>query len=288
MSYHSRPVLSALRLLAAVFLGFATSAPAEEGPPASGSGEYRIGPEDILQVSVLGNEDLNQTVLVQADGSFLFPLVGRMQAADRTPAQLERELAQRLGDGFIRDPQVTVIVREYRSKIVFVVGELSRPGPYPLSGGMRLIEVLARAGPPTPRAGTTVVVVRPGRAVSAPTLPAEGAGKGATEVITVDLRDIEAGRLDKNLSLQAGDTVFVGAAPTVFVSGEVRNPGAYQVGLGTTVRQVVSMAGGFTEHAAEGRLRVIRVVAGRSKELKIKLDDSVQPGDTVIAKPTLF
>ncbi|HEY2945412.1 MAG TPA: polysaccharide biosynthesis/export family protein [Vicinamibacteria bacterium] len=252
--------------------------------------EYQIGPEDILKVTVYGHEDLTQTVVVQSDGTFVFPLIGRVKGGDLSPKELERKITVLLSQGFIRNPQVTVIVQEYRSKTIFVVGEIMRPGTYPLSGSRTLVEALAKAGPTTANAGAEVVIVRPHGEVQGPVLPnqVEGPASAAAEVIRVSMPDIQAGDLSKNVLLRPNDTVFVPLAPKVFVSGEVRNPGAYPFAPGTTVRQAISLAGGLTEDGSSGRIRVVRAAGGKSRELKIKLEDAVQPGDTIVVKSKLF
>jgi len=260
-------------------------------PSASLPPEYQIGPEDILKVTVYGHEDLTQTVVVQSDGTFVFPLIGRVKGGDLSPKELERKITVLLSQGFIRNPQVTVIVQEYRSKTIFVVGEIMRPGTYPLSGSRTLVEALAKAGPTTANAGAEVVIVRPHGEVQGPVLPnqvGEGPASAAAEVIRVSMPDIQAGDLTKNVLLRPNDTVFVPLAPKVFVSGEVRNPGAYPFAPGTTVRQAISLAGGLTEDGSSGRIRVVRTVAGRSREVKIKLEDAIQPGDTIVVKSKLF
>jgi len=266
----------------------APAAPPSASPAAS---EYQIGPEDILKVTVYGHEDLTQTVVVQSDGTFVFPLIGRIKGGDLTPKELERKITVLLSQGFIRNPQVTVLVQEYRSKTIFVVGEIMRPGTYPLSGSRTLVEALAKAGPTTANAGAEVVIVRPQGEVQGPVLPnqvGEGAASAMAEVIRVNMRDIQAGDLTKNVLLRPNDTVFIPQAPKVFVSGEVRNPGAYPFSPGTTVRQAISLAGGLTEDGSSGRIRVVRTVEGKSRELKIKLEDAIQPGDTIVVKSKLF
>jgi polysaccharide export outer membrane protein len=267
-------------------------APAAPAPTASpASTEYQIGPEDILKVTVYGHEDLTQTVVVQSDGTFVFPLIGRVKGGDLTPKELERKITVLLSQGFIRNPQVTVIVQEYRSKTIFVVGEIARPGTYPLSGSRTLVEALAKAGPTTSNAGGEVVIVRPHGEVQGPVLPnqvGEGPASASAEVIRVNMPDIQAGDLSKNILLRPNDTVFVPLAPKVFVSGEVRNPGAYPFASGTTVRQAISLAGGFTEDGSSGRIRVVRTFEGKSREVKIKIDEPVQPGDTIVVKSKLF
>jgi len=280
----------------------AQTPPAAAPPPAAaatalaGPADYQIGPSDILNVTVYGHPDLTQTLFVQPDGTFTFPLVGRVKGSDMTPAELEKKLAILLSKGFIRNPQVTVVVQEYRSKTVYVVGEVARPGPYPLSGRTTLVEVLAKAGPTT-NAGAEVVVVRPhqGVAVAGPVLPTEVAegeeappDKPRAEVIRIAVGDIQAGELEKNLFLQPNDTVFVPQAPKIFVSGEVKSPGAYGWFPGMTTRQLISLAGGLTPDGSDGRLKVVRQVDGQSEEGKIKLDDPVKPGDTVVVRRRLF
>ena len=124
---------------------------------------------------------------------------------------------------------------------------------------------------------------------------AEGAGEGEgavdkprAEVIRIAVGDIQAGELEKNLLLQPNDTVFVPQAPKVFVSGEVKSPGAYGWFPGMTARQLISMAGGLTPDGSDGRLKVVRQVGGASEEDKIKLDDPVKPGDTIVVRRRLF
>lgn len=269
-------------------------------PPApTAVTEYEIGPEDILRVTVYGHEDLTQTVLVQADGTFMFPLIGTVKAADKTPLELERTIARLLSQGYIRNPQVTVVVEEYRSKTIFVVGEVSRPGSYPFAGkSMSLVEVLAKAGPMTVNAGAEVVVVRPrpGSEVTGPVLPFEvAADEGSddpespnADVFRINIRDIQAGALEKNIALRPKDTVFVPQAPKVFVTGEVKKPGAYPWFPGMSARQLISVAGGLTPEGSDGRLKIVREEDGETREDGIKKDDDVQPGETLVVRRRLF
>jgi polysaccharide export outer membrane protein len=255
--------------------------------------ELSIGAEDIVKVTVLGHEDLTQTIVVQPDGTFVYPLIGRVKAGDLTPKELERKITTLLAQGFVRNPQVTVSVQEYRSKTVFVVGEVSRPGSYSLSGRMTVLELLSKAGP-TSAAGAEVVIVRPKIAVSGPLVPIDltgaptGDSSDQADLIRVNIRDIQMGQLDKNVLVRPNDTVFVTQAARIFVTGEVKTPGAITYWPGATVRKAINTAGGFSADAATGRLRVVREVEGKTKELKIGIDDPVQPGDTIIVKAKLF
>jgi polysaccharide export outer membrane protein len=272
----------------------------EVRPAGTSSAGYRIGPGDILRVTVYGHEDLSQTVVVPPAGSFVFPLIGPVAASEATPAEVENTITSRLAKGLIREPRVSVVVQEYRSKVVYVVGEVTRPGTYPLAGDTSVVEILSRAGPLSPEAGGEVVIVRPVAPVDRPLLPNEVAsasnatrGNGtqgrAAEVLRVNVSDIVSGRLEENLLLRPNDTVFVPVAERIFVTGEVRNPGAFPWSAGLTLRQAVSLAGGFTEDASTGSARVVRAAAGgQTQTIKMKLDEPLRPGDTVLVKAKLF
>ena len=298
-----RAILSLLSVLLGAALSFAqapprrtpepprrpTPAPAATATPAAPArspNDYEVGVQDILKVAVYGHDDLTQTVVVQADGTFLYPLVGRVKASNHTTAELERKLQTLLAQGFIRNPQVTVSVQEYRSKNVYVVGEVSKPGPYPLTGAMNILELVSKAGLAAGTSVGEVLIVRPHAPVSGPTLPTQSDTQA--DVIKVDLGRIQAGDISTNVALRPNDTVFVPPAPKVFVSGEVKNPGAYAFFPGMTARQLVSVAGGLTPQGSSGRLKVVREEDGKPKEHGIKLDEAVAPGDTLVVRRKLF
>jgi polysaccharide export outer membrane protein len=209
-------------------------------------------------------------------------------AADATPQEVEARVSTRLAKGLIRDPRVTVVVQEYRSKVVYVVGEIARPGTYPLTGRTTVVEILAKAGPLSPQAGSEVVVVRPvASSVDRPLLPNEVAPTAA-QVLHVDVSAIQNGQLERNLMLAPNDTVFVPQAERIFVTGEVRQPGAVPFRSGLTVRQAVSLAGGFSDDASKGGAQIVRMIDGRSRTIKVRLDDALRPGDTILVKAKLF
>lgn len=275
--------MGALLLLVA-WLAQQPAGPAPVQPAVAAPSDYKIGPQDILKILVLGHDDLAQTAIVQADGNIVFPLLGRIRAAGLTPEGLEADLAARLGAGFIRDPEVDVVVQEYRSQNVFVTGEVAHPGTYPLIGQTSLIDVLSRAGPLSSNAAAEVVIVRSRDGSRVSVMPA--AGEADLEILRVNAREILSGNVEKNVLLRPNDSIFVPEAPRAFISGQVKTPGAYPVSPGTTVRQVVILAGGLSEDA--GGIRVLREVDGKKKESKIGLDDPVEPGDTLIVKAKLF
>src|SRR5688500_7552158 len=114
---------------------------------------YVIGAHDVLTIAVFDQEDLGGKYPVDADGTFTFPLIGRVKAGGLTLRQLETELRRMLMDGFFKNPQISVAVEQYRSQRIFIVGEVRNPGTYPLTGEMSLIEAISRAGSTLPSAG---------------------------------------------------------------------------------------------------------------------------------------
>jgi len=268
--------------------GAATQANAPALPVASDrSDDYVVGSEDVLTVTVWNQRDLSGDYIVESDGTFTFPLVGRVKAGGLTLRGVESELKRHLSEGYFRSPQVSVSVQEYQSQRVYLVGEVKQPGTYPLTRSTTLIEVLSRGGATMSTMSGEVVIVRPrtDRKSLGPMLPDQ---EEAAEVIRVDLRDLESGRLSRTLTLRDGDTILVPQGEKVFVTGEVRNPGAYTVSKGTTVLQLLSLAGGVTDRGAIGRIRTVRDVAGQKKEVKLKVEDAVQPGDTITVPQKFF
>jgi polysaccharide export outer membrane protein len=252
---------------------------------------YTVGPQDVLQVNVWQQPGFSGRFGVEADGSFALPLVGRVKVAGLTATQIEGEIRQRLMDGYLRNPRVTVTVETYRSQQVFVVGEVRTPGTQVLSGGMTLMEVLARAGSTTVEASGEVLVVRPrnGGAAEGPTMPAESGEAEDAEIVRVDIGDLQAGVAGKNLVLRGGDTVYLPRGERVYVFGQVRSPGAYPMQQRQmTVLQALSLAGGVTERGAANRIRIDRLVDGEKKEIKVKLGDLVRPGDTIVVPERYF
>jgi polysaccharide export outer membrane protein len=266
------------------------SAPLALGQASSdqGKGNYVIGSQDVLSITVWDQPDLSGKFTVEADGSFTFPLIGRIMAGGLTLRDLEGQLRKRLADGYFKNPQVSVAVEQYRSQRIFVIGEVRTPGAYPLTGDMTLIEALARAGSTTMEAGGEAVIVRPpaGKAASAPLLPNQ---EEASEVVRVNIRDLQGGQLSQNMALQDGDTIFVPRAETIYVFGQVKNPGAYPLkSMDTTVLQALSLAGGVTDRGSTNRIKIVRIVDGKKVELSAKLGDPVKPGDTIIVRERFF
>lgn len=275
-----------IRRMSSVLAGIAVLAHGLHAQTAPEPSEYRIGAQDVIAVVVFGEAELSRSFTVASDGTFNFPLIGRVTAAGLTASAIETDLTKRLADGFFRNPQVSVKVEEYRSQQVFVTGEVRQPGALFLSGQESLVQVLARAGSTTAGAANEVLIIRPRSGTAAgPLTPDQTA---SNEVFRVDLEKLQTGTLSQVITLQHGDTVHVPTAESVFVLGQVRNPGAYPLSGQLTLLQVLSLAGGVTDRGAIGRVKIIRIVDGKERELDARLSDLVQPKDTVRVPERFF
>jgi polysaccharide export outer membrane protein len=250
--------------------------------------DYVVGPKDVLNITVWDQPNLSGKFTVEADGTFTFPLIGRVKAAGLRLRDLESGLKRQLADGFVRDPQLSVTVEQYQSQMVQVLGEVKLPGSYALTGQMSLIEVLARAGSTTDLAGGTAIITRRGGQRAVVATSGTDRPPADQDVVRVNLKNLQSGALSENLQLHDGDVVFIPRAEKIFVYGQVKLPGSYAIQDQTTVMQAIALAGGLTERGSSGRLQIIRQVNGVKKQLKAKLFDLVQPGDTIVVGERLF
>ena len=257
------------------------------GPAAAQVTNYVVGPQDVLAIQVFDQADLGGKYSVETDGSISFPLIGRVKVSGLTLRDVELLLKKELANGFFKNPQVSVSVEQYRSQRVFIVGEVKTPGSYALTGDMTLIEALARAGSTNVAAVGEAIIVRPrpDHDLHGPVLPDAA---DAAEIVRVDIKALQEGKLSQNVLLRDGDTVFVPKAESVYVFGQVKNPGAYAVQKDTTLLQALSLAGGVADRGAIGRIRIVRVVNSKKQEIKAKLTDAVIAGDTIIVPERFF
>ena len=261
-----------------------------EQPQNTQRPEYVVGPNDVLGITVYDQPQLSRTYNVQADGSLTFPLVGRVKVGGLSTPQIENELRLRLSQGFLKSPQVGVIVEQYRSQQIFVIGEVRQPGSLQFTGSMTVLEALARVGSTTERAGAEAVIVRPPSGTAPPDAAAVARAQQAngSDVIRIDLQSLQSGTLTQNATLQAGDTIFVPRVDSVFVSGQVTTAGEYPIRKGMTVRQVLALAGGVTDRGSTGRIQIIRKIEGQDRTINANLQDEVQPNDTIIVRERFF
>jgi polysaccharide export outer membrane protein len=239
---------------------------------------YILGPEDVIKINVLNVPELSNTaVRIANDGMISLPLIGRVQAAGLTSEQLRKELADKWGENYLQDPQVTVFIDQFRAKPVSVIGAVEKPGLYPLTGRRTLIEMLSMAGgfgkKNTSPAGRTVLVTR--KSGFEDLQPVEGMHIRGPHQIEVDLNRLLYTRDEAlNIEMKPLDIISVSKAEVVYVTGAVKRPGGFVLEdrPTMTVLQAVSMAEGFTGTAARKSARILRTNQDGSKtEVPINL-----------------
>jgi polysaccharide export outer membrane protein len=256
-------------------------------PGAAAAQEYVIGGGDLLKITVYDNPDLTTESRVSNDGKITFPLIGEVQANGSTAIELEKKIARLLDDGYVVKPQVAVFIEEYKSKKVSVLGEVAKPGLVVLRGAYSLMEAISDAGGMTPNAGGMLVIQRK-TAKAAPSGKGDAAGKEEV-TITVDLKKLfEEGDVTANVPVMDGDSIYVPKAAFVYVYGEVKNPGAYKITTGLTVLKSITLAGGFTPKASEGRTKVIRNTEKGEATATAKMDELVKSDDIVFVPESIF
>jgi len=243
----------------------APEASREPLPPTTAP--YRIGRDDVLRISVYGQDDLAVTQTVRPDGMISFPIVGEVEAAGRTVPELRSLLAGRLARYFA-DPQVTVIVNEFKSRMLSVVGEVTSPGVHALDSQTRVLDAIALAGGLKTEADLARArLVRNGTA-----LPVDFVAL------------VRGGDLSQNVSLEPGDTLVVPSAADrrVVVLGNVVMPTVVSLRDRTTVLEAIATAKGFAPGAARGSMLVVRGTRENPELFKIDTQDVVSGADPAL------
>jgi len=241
--------------------------------------DYVVGEGDVLRITVYDHPDLSTTARISGEGTILFPLIGEVKVSGLSVSQLSERLAGLLSDGYIISPQVAIFIEDFRSQKATIMGEVNKPGLYELKGNTTFLEVLSKAGDLTKNAGDKAIIKRKAN-------PSDKKEK----IITIDLkRLVEMGDTSQDVPVLDGDSIYIIKAGLFYVTGEVKKPDAYKFEEGTTVLKAVTMAGGFSDKAATGRVRIIRKIKDREELLeKVKMDESVLPDDVIIVPESFF
>jgi polysaccharide export outer membrane protein len=265
-------------LLAAVFTTFAQTAPA---PASATAGEshrpaYVLGTDDQLIVQVLDLDEIksDHPLRVDMQGNIRLPIVGRLHVAGLTVEEAEGELRKRLGI-ILRDPEVTVLVAEFRSHPVSVLGSVKTPGVIQLTGTKTISEVLSLAGGTSPDAGNKVVITRRKETGPLPLPSARLDASGQFYIGQVNLKSLlEARHPEENIAIESGDVVSVPKGELVYALGVLIKPGGFVINDGETlsVLQVISLAGGFDRFADQKKIEILRPKAGSSDREQILVD----------------
>ena len=243
---------------------------------------YVIGAPDVLEIQVWDNKDLNQTVFVRPDGKISLPLIGEIQAGGKTVHQLQDALAEAYTKT-VKGANVTVVVKEIKSRPVYFIGGFTKPGVEQLTRDLTLLQAISIAGGLLATAdGDNGFVLRGERR------------------IPVDFTKLmQKGDLSQNFKLEAGDSVVVPVADAVYVHGEVKTPGAIKSTGDLTVLRAISQAGGLTPLAATGRVEILRSQGEKKEQIKVDLDKMMRspvenpdfrlkPNDIVFVPQRLF
>ncbi len=251
--------------------------------PAGPNDDYTIGPGDTLSINVYENPDLTKTVQVDGEGNIAFPLIGQVRAGGMNVTDLSQTITRKLAAGYLINPQVTVVVTEYRSSKATILGKVSRPALYEPKGHTSLLELISTAGGLASDAGQYAYVTR----VGSDGKKSEG---DRQEVIRIDLKKlVEEGDTSQNIVISDGDSIFISKMEKIYVTGEVKSAGSYSYEEGLTVIQALTRAGGFTDKASANRVRIVRKGNGEEHELRrVKMDDPVEPDDVIVVPESFF
>lgn len=240
--------------------------------------DYPLGAGDAIRIQVFQNPDLTIEARVSENGSISYPMVGSVNLGGLTIAQAEGRIATALKQGgFVNQPQVNIVLLQIRGNQVSVLGQVNRPGRFPLETlNTRVSDMLAMAGGIT-ATGDDVVIVT-------------GQRSGQPFRQEIDVPELYRGKSrQSDIVLSGGDTLYVDRAPVFYIYGEAQRPGQYRVERAMTVMQALAQGGGPTSRGSESRLRLHRKNAnGTTDELSPGMSDPVQANDVIYVRESIF
>ena len=271
---------------APVQVGAPITSEAIAGAPLSGAApaalpvnqDYRLGPGDSIGVQVFQSPDLTVDARVSETGVISYPLVGTVQLGGLTISEAEKTIANALrSGGFVKSPQVNIVLRQVRGNQVAVLGQVAKPGRFPLETfNTRVSDMLAAAGGVVPTGDDVLIVT------------GQRDGKPFRKVIDIPALFLSDKSSD-DITLAGGDTLYVNKAPVFYIYGEAQRPGPYRIERGMTVMQALAQGGGPTARGSENRLKVHRRdISGRVVESSARLTDPVRENDVIYVGESLF
>ncbi len=241
--------------------------------------DYIVGPGDVLKITVYDNADLTTTVRVDGGGQIVMPLLGQVDVAGKTMAGIAKYLTEKLADGYLKNPHVNVFINEFKSKKAIILGQVNKPGLYELRGTTTLLDLISTAGGLAKDAGGITTIKRK-----------KSSSHKGEKIIAIDMkRLVEQGDTSLNVQIYDGDSVYIAKAGMFYVTGQVKKPNSYKCENNITVIKAISMAGGFTDIAADGSIRIMRKIDGKEQVLKnVKMDMPVKPNDVIVVPESFF
>ena len=275
-----RLLLSFLLLAVSLCTGaFAQSSPSASASAASGGAAAVLGVGDIVKITVFQNPDLTvDGARISEANQINFPLIGNVVIGGLTPTAAEQKIAKLLRDGgFVLRPQVTLQVGTIRSNVISILGQVNKPGRFPIETvGARVSEMIAAAGGIVPGASDVVTLV--------------GTRNGRPIKLDIDLPAIlQSGKTELDIPVENGDIIYADKAPMAYIYGEVQRPGVFRLERGMTLMQALASNGGLTAKGTQRGMKVNRRDAqGNVTTSDIGLNDPVQRDDVIYIKESLF
>jgi polysaccharide export outer membrane protein len=272
--------------------------------------DYRIGPNDVIDVQIENAPEMSRTFRVTAAGTFLMPYVGRVTAVKKTTEEVAQLIADSLRGDYLKDPKVVVTVKEFNSRSFFIQGSVRSPGVFQIEGRPSMLELITLAGGLSEKHGANAYIIRriktPEQKEPEPNLEKTTAAKGANaeqeppeetakyELKSANINGLLKGHFDQDVLLEPGDIINIPPSDVFFVAGEVNAPGSFALTEGTTLRQAISLAQGTNYKAALNRGVVYREnAAGKREEVHVdvgavmngKKDDVLIMANDIIMVP---
>jgi polysaccharide export outer membrane protein len=294
--------------------------------------DYKIGAGDVIDIKVADADELSGIYRVSADGTIKLRFLGRILVLDKTPEELAKTITDGLQGKYLFDPRVDVIVREYNSRMIYIQGAVGRPGVYQMEGRPNLLQLIVLAGGLSQNFGSTAFIIRRVKIPEAERRAAEAsireqnaqpqeakADPSATDpsdpdrprltdaewlarqytLIKLNINGLFKGRFDQNMFLEPGDVVTIPPTDLFFMTGQFKAPGSFPLKEGTSLRQAVALAQGFTPTASPGKSIIFREnpETGQRLELHVDLgeimngkkeDMLVYPNDVIVVPTSGF
>ena len=258
---------------------FAQTSPSATASTAPAKPEAVLGVGDVVKITVYQNPDLTvDGARISENGQINFPLIGVVSITGLTIPAAEQKIAKQLRDGgFVLRPQVTIQVGQIRSSVISILGQVGKPGRYPIEAvGTRVSEMIAAAGGVVPGGADVVTLV--------------GTRNGRSIKLEIDVPAIlQSGKSELDLVVENGDIIYADRAPSAYIYGEVQRPGQFKIERGMTLMQALAVNGGVSPRGTQRGIKVHRRDAqGKVTVSDIGLNDPVQRDDVIYIKESLF
>jgi len=251
------------------------------------TGEYLIGPGDVISIQVWDHGDLNRKVEVSQEGDFTFPLIGKIHTAGLSVFELEKIVTDKLGSGYLISPQITITIEEFKNQEVFLFGAVKQPGSYVVKGKTHILKLTTDAGGFVDESGMSATIIRP-KSPELKNKPIALEEAKENEIITIDLNQVTVSSTEDKFYIYPGDSIYINKMARFFVTGEVQKPGIYNWEKDLTIREAISIAGGATQRGSEDRAWIVRRQDNEETKITPEMNDIVMPNDIITVPKSYF